>query len=488
MSDDRTSTESWAAVSETHSAAVFFAGDRAYKLKKPVRLEFLDFSTRSARERVCHREVELNRRVAPDVYLGVADVLDERGDACDHLVVMRRMPAAARLAALVAAGADVTGPLRRVAVLLAGLHARSVRSADADTAAGVPALRSRWTENHRTLERFTPEVFPEGAAAAVHALAGRYLDGRDPLFEARIARGRAVDGHGDLIADDIFCLDDGPRILDCIEFDDRYRLGDGLADAAFLAMDLERLGRADLGTAFLADYAEALGDAWPPSLAHHHIAYRAQVRARVGAVRASQGDAGAGERAVRLLQLAREHLERARVRLVLVGGGPGTGKSTLATHLAAELDAVVIRSDEVRKELAGLGSLTAAPAPFGEGIYDESSSDAAYATMLDRASVALGMGETVILDATWLEPTRRDRARAVAACAHADLTELELRVPVDALAERIRARGIDASDATPEIARRMLAGAGPWPEARPVDGVGTPRETLAIALRLLRDD
>ncbi|HVM53600.1 MAG TPA: AAA family ATPase [Acidimicrobiales bacterium] len=487
MSRDDGHTEPWAGVAETHSAVVFFAGDRAYKLKKPVRLEFLDFSTRADRERVCHREVELNRRIARDVYLDVADVVDGSGVLCDHLVVMRRMPASQRLATLVEVGAEVGDALRRVAGLLAGLHARSVRSAAADVAAGVAALQGRWTENHQTLERFTPEVFPDGAAAAVHSLACRYLAGRGKLFESRITRGRAVDGHGDLLADDIFCLEDGPRILDCIEFDDRHRLGDGLADAAFLAMDLERLGRADLGAAFLAEYAEALGDTWPPSLAHHHIAYRAQVRARVDSIRAEQGDAASGPRAVRLLQLARDHLERSRVRLVLVGGAPGTGKSTLAAHLAASLDAVVLRSDEVRKELAGVPSLAAAPAPFGAGIYAGRSTDATYSKMLDRASLALGMGETVILDATWLDDRWRRAARVVAATTHADLAELELVVPIEVLAARIGSRGGDPSDATPEIARRMLATASPWPEAHRLDASGAERDTLALAVRALRD-
>lgn len=475
-------TDRWADVAETHSAAVFFAGDRAYKLKKPLRLEFLDFSTREAREQVCHREVELNRRLAPDVYLGVADVLDETGAPCDHLVVMRRMPSARRLSTLVQAGADVTAVLRDIAVVVARLHAASPRTEAAGAAATVDATRRRWTENHETLVRFTPRVFASGASDAVHELACRYLDGRGSLFDARIGRGRAVDGHGDLLADDMFCLDDGPRILDCIEFDDRYRLGDGLADAAFLAMDLERLGRADLGARFLSEYAHASGDAWPPSLAHHHIAYRAQVRARVGAIRASQGDRDAGPAAARLLEIARIHLEQARVRLVLVGGGPGCGKSTLASRLAGALDVVVLRSDEVRKELAGLSSLTPAGASFGSGIYTEAFTHATYDALLERAEIALGMGETVVLDASWIDDRARGAARAVAARSGADLTELELVAPFDVLAERIEHRQPDASDATADVARRMLSEAVPWPEATRIDATGTEEQTMAAAL------
>jgi hypothetical protein len=159
----------------------------------------------------------------------------------------------------------------------------------------------------------------------VDALAARYLAGRRLLFDRRITECRALDGHGDLLADDIFLLDDGPRVLDCVEFDDRLRWGDALADVAFLAMDMERLARQDLAERFLAAYREHAGDTWPASLAHHHIAYRAQVRAKVGAIRAAQGDDPAVAEARRLLALSRRHLEAGAVRLVLVGGYPALG-------------------------------------------------------------------------------------------------------------------------------------------------------------------
>ena len=162
-----------------------------------------------------------------------------------------------------------------------------------------------------------------------------------------------------------------------------------LADAAFLAMDLERLGRPDLGWSFLRLHAELLDDHWPPSLAHHHIAYRAQVRAKVACARARQGQADAEDSAGRLLGIAAHHLEAGRVRLLLVGGAPGTGKSTIATALGTDLDAFVVRSDEVRKELAGLPAGAHAPAPPHGGIYDRSRTVATYAALLAaRAATA----------------------------------------------------------------------------------------------------
>ena len=473
-------------VAETHSAVVFFVGDRAYKLKKPVDLGFLDFRSREAREAVSHREVELNRRLSPDVYLGVADVHGPDGAVCDHLVVMRRMPGDRRLSSLVREGVPVGGHLWRVAHTLAAFHARSPRSVAADDATGIDATRGRWNTNTKGLLGVGGRALDEAAVEVLHRLATRYLDGREPLFARRVSDGRGVDGHGDLLADDIFCLDDGPRILDCIEFDDRLRLGDGLADAAFLAMDLERLGRPDLGADFLEAYREHRNDTWPASLAHHHIAYRAMVRAKVGAIRAGQGTPGVAAEARRLLGLAATHLEAARVRLVLVGGLPGTGKSTLSEGLASAIGATALRSDEIRKELfAGPAAGSGADA-FGEGYYTEAATVATYATLLDRAEVALGMGETVVLDASWTSDRRRAQARALAARVHADVVELSCEAPRMVAAARIvhrRSGAPQPSDATPEIADAMRATTDPWPRAAAIDTAFDRAHALALALQ-----
>ncbi len=474
-----------AEVAETHSAVVFFLGDRAYKLKKAVDLGFLDFRSREAREAVCHREVELNRRLAPDVYLGVADVHGPDGLVCDHLVVMRRLPSDRRLSRIVREGGPVDEHLWHLAHLLGAFHAGSRRTVEADEAATVMSTRARWDANTDGLERVAGRTFDDSAIEMVHGLACRYLDGRAPLFEQRIADGRAVDGHGDLLADDIFCLDDGPRVLDCIEFDDRLRLGDGLADAAFLAMDLERLGRPDLGRSFLEAYGEHRGDVWPTSLADHHIAYRAQVRAKVSAIRAEQGATGAGAEARGLLDLAASHLEAGRVRLVLAGGLPGTGKSTLADGLAARSEATVLSSDEIRKEICGrLGDLPA-PEPFGEGLYSEEATATTYRALLHRASVALGLGQTVVLDASWTSASWRHQARAIASRTHADLVELRCEAPAVVAVERILRRaaaGRQPSDATPEIAAAMAVAAAPWPEATTINTADGPACALAAAL------
>jgi aminoglycoside phosphotransferase family enzyme/predicted kinase len=470
-----------AAVAETHVSVLFFAGDRAYKLKKPVAMGFLDFSTRDAREAACRREVELNRRLAPDVYLGVAEVRGPDGRPCDHLVVMRRMPADRRLAALVSSGADVSDGLRRVARLVAAFHERVATSA-AIAAAGSPAaVRRNWEDNFAQMTAHVGRVLDPATADGVRAMARRYLEGREELFEHRIAAGLVRDGHGDLLAEDIFLLDDGPRVLDCIEFDDRLRHCDVLADVAFLAMDLERLGAPDLATRFVSWYREFSGLPHPQSLTDHYVAYRAHVRAKVACLRHEQGDGSAAGEASALLALALRHLERARVRLVLVGGMPGTGKSTVAAALADATGWSLLASDHVRRDLGR----NTGPVAYGTGAYSDRSVTVTYRELLRRARTALTLGETVVLDASWRHEAWRALARRVAFETASDLVELECVCPPATAAERIAVRrrsGLDLSDATGATLAAMARDFDRWPQAAVVETSGSLSASLAAAL------
>ncbi|QUQ64077.1 bifunctional aminoglycoside phosphotransferase/ATP-binding protein [Kutzneria sp. CA-103260] len=456
-----------AAVRETHCATVFFTGDHAYKVKKAVHLGFLDFTTRRARRAACHREVRLNRRLAPDVYLGVAEVRDPAGEPCDWIVVMRRMPAERSLARLLADGVPVRDELRQVARLIATFHATADRSPEIDRVALLDGLRERWTANLTELVPFRGDPLDAGVLAEITDLVNRYLAGRQPLLAARARAGVACDGHGDLIADDIFCLPDGPRVLDCLEFDDHLRWVDALDDAAFLAMDLERLGRPDLGAWFLDRYAEFAGTERNVSLEHHYIAYRAVVRSKVACLRHAQGVAGQDGQARQLAESALRHLRLAEPRLVLVGGRPGTGKSTVAGRLADELGGVLVQSDRVRKEMAGISPATSAAAGWQEGIYSAASTVHTYREMLRRAELLLGRGETVVLDASWRVAAHRQLARAVAAGTSSRMVELVCRASDEVADARIRTRAVGPhlSDATPEIAATMAREFDPWPEA-----------------------
>lgn len=444
----------------THSARLWFVDDLVVKRKRPVDLGFLDFRRLSDRVEACRRELELNRRLGDDVHLGLADVTDDAGAVVDVAVVMRRLPDGARLATRARAGDDLGECIGRVARAIARFHADLSPSPRGRELAGPAALRTNWEDNLAVL-RAHPDLAPGDLVAAVAAEATTWLDGRGPLLEQRLADGMVRDGHGDLVADDVFCLDDGPRILDCLDFADRYRINDVLADVAFLAMDLERLGRADLAAELLERHAEFLGDRRDDGLAHHYVAYRASVRAKVACL----VDEPDGATVVAHLDLAHRHLHRARVRMVLVGGLPGTGKSTVGRGLADQLGAVVLRSDEVRKDLLG----RAHHEPAGAGGYDAEVTAGTYAELLDRARALLAHGVSVVLDASWADPLHRRVAVSVAREVRADLREVELRVPAAVAHARLRARRGDASDAGVAVHERMREAWVDWPGATVVD-------------------
>jgi aminoglycoside phosphotransferase family enzyme/predicted kinase len=487
-------TDWGAEVRETHSAVVLLMGDRAYKVKKPVDLGFLDFTTAAAREAAIRRELVLNRRLTPDVYLGVLEVRSADGSTCEHLLAMRRMPEDRRLSTLVRAGVEVGPDLRRLAKDLAAFHATARTGTDVASSGSAAALRRRWQDNVQGLRDHPVSTVGPELADRVEELALEFVDGRAPLLDSRVQAGLVRDGHGDLLADDVFCLPDGPRALDCLDFSDELRWMDVLDDAACLAMDLERLGSARLGERFLHDYAEFSGTRQPPSLRHHYTAYRAVMRAKVAAIRATGHHARTGvdaDEARLLCDIGLAHLHRGRVQLVLVGGAPGTGKTTLAAGLADRLGAVLLASDVERKALAGMAPAVHAPAAWGEGIYTAEVTAKTYEVLADRATRLLGLGETVVVDASFSAAAGREPFRGGGRAASTPVAELVCSAPATVVEERLRARAVrpDAhSDADVSVGRRLAARTDPWPEAWVVH-TGTSRQAaLAHALHHLGAD
>lgn len=485
MSLGPTSYDLPAASAETHLSVLTFVGDRVYKLKKAVDVGFVDLTTRAERERICHREVELNRRLAPDVYLGVIDLVGDDGPF-DHMVAMRRMPVELRLSTLVEDGDPrADEQVRTIARLLADFHSRAERSSVIDEAGTAEAVLALWEDNLAGIEPFVDQFLDREVHERIAELARRYIEGRHDVFATRIAGGHIVDGHGDLQAADIFCLDDGPRILDCIEFNDRFRHGDAVADIAFLAMDLERLGAPDLARAFLDAYGEFTAEHCPRSLVEHYVAYRAHVRAKVNCLRAGQASGDERDRAIaeanRLLYTTARWLEAARVRLVLVGGAPGTGKTTVAREIGAAMGWPVLSSDAVRDELFA----RTGPAAPDEGRYAPDDRRAVYEELLSRARVALTRGESVVLDATWNEGEMRALARTAGVESSADVIELRCVVAPEIAEARVTERlagGADASEATAEIAARLSAAFDQWDEAVLVDTSADAAATARVTL------
>ena len=433
--------------------------------------------------RLCHQELRFNQRFSDDVYLRI-ETIEADGEVVDYAVVMRRMPAGRRLSTLVTEGADAEPCVVAVAKQLAGFHSIAARSPTITAFGTHAAVSQLWRLSLDELHAFDAVTVDPVLWLEISVLANEYLAGRQPMFDRRVATRQIVDGHGDLLSDDIYCLDDGPRLLDCLEFGKQFRCGDVLLDVAFLVMDLERLGGQHLAHRFIAAYDEFTDEHHPLSLIEHYVAYRALVRAKVLAYRARSGAPGALEDAHRLLRLAAHHLRIGETRLVVIGGMPGTGKTTLAELLSRHTGWAVLSSDAIRREVAGPPDRVQG---FGEGGHAPEVTQRTYELMFHRAAVALGLGESVIVDASFSDERWRTEARQTAKDTHSALVELCCDLPADSAADRIRKRSRSLtsevlSDATPEIATIMSRRAAPWPSATRIDTDGAPEESVAQAL------
>ena len=458
-----------AEIRETHTGLVVLVGDRAYKVKKPVVTDFLDFSSIEDRESVCQREVSLNRRLAPASYLGVAHLVGLSDGPGEPIIVMRRHPGSRCLAAMVVDGRPVETELKAIAALLARFHGTAERNHLVDTCATVDAVTARWRENLAELRSYTPDILPADHVTELERLLAKFVSGRGAMFAQRITERRIVDGHGDLLAADIYCLPEGPALLDCLEFDDHLRYVDGIDDAAFLAMDLEFLGRKDLGAYFMDEYCRRADDQAPPALLHFYTAYRAVVRAKVDCIRVTQGRAEARDDACAHLSIALEHLRMGTVQLIIVGGGPGTGKSTLSRALAADIGAQVLSTDDIRRELQDCGRISGAAGTLHAGLYIPENVDRVYSEVCRRAQRLLADGQTVILDGTWREPRHRRLAHIVAEDLSVPVIEFVCETTLDNAKARIATRMDTSSDATAEMAAPLAPGLGDWAGAHRVD-------------------
>jgi aminoglycoside phosphotransferase family enzyme/predicted kinase len=472
---------------ETHVSILGMSPDRVWKLKKAVRYPFVDLSTAELRRRNARREVDLNRRFAPDVYLGVVPLSPDDNGRGDVVVEMRRMPEDRRLAVVASHERDrAPACVERIAVELARIHRDAPRSALIAAAGSVKTLSDLWERSVDEMKPFVPAVLEARELQRVADDARAYLAGRTALFDERVRGGRICDGHGDLLADDVFCLADGPRFLDCLEFDDDLRYGDVVADVAFLAMDLERLGHPSLATRLLAAYRDNSGDSWPDSLAHFYVAYRALVRSKVACLSVGTADSDAPWIARTLLGLAGEHLAQGRVRLVLIGGPPATGKTTVARALAASTGWVALHSDEVRKQLAGLEPTTSAAAGLDAGLYTPEWTARTYGALMESARSLLSRGESVILDASWSDGARRAGAEQLAQDTTSAIGRFVLSLPADVAEARARLREqrhADASDASaPGVVGALRGRFAPWPDAVTLDMRRSPSAVVSTVL------
>ena len=273
---------------QTQMSCLFLAGDHVYKVKKPVNLGYLDYTTLEKRRFFCQREVELNRRLCPEAYLGVVAItgqagrvsVDGRGQPVEYAVKMRRLPQEAMLNAMLSRNEATPEMLAAVAQKLAGFHEKAETNADISVFGDLGAIRQNTEENFDQTGKYIGTTITQERYQHIRSFTENFLEQNASLFRRRVAEGRIRDCHGDLHAAHV-CFCDGICIYDCIEFNDRFRYGDIASEVAFLAMDLDHYGRADLSQHFVSAYINASGDAELKTLLNFYRCYRAYVRGKV---------------------------------------------------------------------------------------------------------------------------------------------------------------------------------------------------------------
>ena len=499
-------------VRQTHISVVFLAGPYAYKVKKPLNLGFLDYSTPARRRHFCEQEVSLNRRLAPTVYLGVVPVtLDEAGvrmEGCgavvEWAVKMARLSDGATLRERLRRGEIGVEPLEALARRIAAFHARAEAGPAIAAYGHFDVVAGNARENFDQSASQVGTTLSRAVFERLRDLTESALAALRPAIEGRAARGVPRDGHGDLRLDHVYLFPDRPPpadlvIIDCIEFNERFRHADPVADMAFLVMELTFHDRRDLARAFADAYFRAAGDAEGRALLPFYIAYRAAVRGKVEGMELVEPEVPEAERAAALVR-ARAHWLLAlgalgepgrRPCLVLVGGLPGTGKTTLALGLAERAGFAVIRSDLVRKELSGLSGGQVAASTFEAGIYTPAWTERTYAECLRRAEGLLFEGRRVLVDASFRTEASRRLFLGLGTRWSVPALLLLCHADPEVVQGRLERRRDDASDADRSI---YLRAAERWeecdePTRRATRGIatdGVEQMALARALEVLR--
>lgn len=471
-------------VVETHISRIVLTGCRAYKLKKPVSLGFLDFSTIQARRFFCEEEVRLNRRLAPELYLGVVGIggtpdaprVGPAQPVLDYAVVMREFAASSLLSERLERGRPALDEVDAIAERVAAFHEAAPRAADGAPYGRPRAIVDAFSENLRQLD----PLLSDGAERSRFDVLARWLTDAgarlSDTFAARRAAGRVRECHGDLHAGNVARLDGRPCVFDCLEFSPELRWLDVADEVAFLAMDLECRGHAELAWRFLNDWLSTTGDYGAMAVIDAYRVHRALVRAKVARIRAVQRrrptrrSAEAGHYLDVALRIARG----GRPHVIAMHGLSGSGKTTLARRLGTALPAVLVRSDVERKRLSGLGPLDRASGAAARALYSAATSDRTLEAMSDIAGSTLAAGHAVVVDAASLSRGWRDRLRSTARTHGVPYTIVSCRAPRAVLLERVEgrtARSDDASDADVEVLRRQIETAGPLDEDELCDAI-----------------
>ena len=429
---------------QTHVSLLFLTEQFVYKIKKPVNLGFLDFSTLERRYFYCHEELRLNRRLAPDVYLEVTPVritphgasFCGDGEIVDYAVKMVRLPEELMMSRLLEQGAVTDEQIRTLAGIVARFHQAAACSSEISASGKPVAVRANWEENFVIVEQFVGRTVSRADYRFIRQWVEEFLEKNEVIFERRVIEGFIREGDGDLHAGNI-CLTNPPVIFDCIEFNERFRYLDTAADIAFLLMELEYYRSGRITSLFIAEYCAVSGDESIRDLLPFYQVYRAFIRGEVESIKAaepglpSQEREAADESARRHFRLARGLIIRDRLPLTLfiTCGLSGSGKSVVASELSFQLGLEQFSSDVVRKQLAGIPPTERCSGGYHDGIYHHNFTNKTYDRLRELAGSALTVGRSVIIDATFKDPQERALFRDLAAVHGARFVILTIRCP-----------------------------------------------------------
>jgi hypothetical protein len=437
---------------QTQMSFVFLTDDYVYKVKKPVNLGYLDYTTLGKRHFYCQREVELNRRLCPEVYLGVVPITRDRGaiwvagkgKIIEHAVKMRRLPQEAMMDVLLAKNQVSPEMLTRVAQKLVAFHQKAKTNANISAFGDINAITQNAEENFTQTEKYIGKTISKEKYQRIKRYTEGFIKKNTPLFRKRIKEGKIRDCHGDLHAAHI-CFTNGICIYDCIEFNDRFRYCDVASEVAFLAMDLDHYGRADLARSFVSAYLAESRDTELRKLLNFYQCYRAYVRGKVESFKLDDPYIAPAEKR-HTLEIASSYFDlansyiRSRPVLFITTGLVGTGKTFLAQALAKRLGLVVISSDVTRKKLASIPITEHRFEEFDTGIYSPEFSRKTYDKIFSEAKAILSDGGSVILDASFIKAEERLKAKGLAEEMDADFLIIECTLDEESIKQRLAQR------------------------------------------------
>ena len=437
---------------QTQMSFVFIAGDFVYKIKKPVDLGFLDYTTLEKRHYLCQKEVELNRRLCPETYLGVVPItsinntitVDGEGEIIEYAVKMKRLPQDLMMNILLEKNLINPKMISRLATKLSEFHARAGTSHEIRHFGTPEAIKFNTDENFSQTEKYISLTLSPRQFEAIKNYTDRFFTENRNIFEKRIFDDKIRDCHGDLHAAHV-CFTNGICIYDCIEFNDRFRYCDVTSEIAFLAMDLDHYGRADLSRLFVEQYIQQSKDLELINLLNFYKCYRAYVRGKVESFKLDDPFIPEEDK-VRIKSVASGYFDLAesytwmKPLLLITTGLVGSGKSTISGELARRIGLVILSSDIIRKQIAGITPTERRFENFNDGIYSAEFTRLTYDTLFREAGKFLSRGISVILDASFISKQERLKAENLARECGANYFIVECRLREEIIKERLASR------------------------------------------------